>query len=103
MASRTKTQGSPITLCSRKLVCQNSKWNVYFDHIAGEAGQHVPDYLVIAPKVVAENLVTGICVLPIREGKMVLLQVWRHGTGECTWEGARGFVDQGEEPHQSAL
>ena len=103
MKNGAATQRTPIILRERRLVCQNSKWNVFFDHIAGEGGFEVPDYLVLAPKGVTDDSITGVCVLPVREGKLVLLSVWRHGTGEYVWEAARGFVDPGEKAHESAM
>ena len=54
------------------------------------------DYLVVAPKRVAADLVTGVAILPVFEGKIGLLRIYRHPIGRYSWEIPRGFIDQQE-------
>jgi len=58
---------------------------------------------VVAPHTTRDDLVTGITVLPVYEGRIVLLSNYRHAVGRPGLEGVRGFVDPGEEPAQAAL
>jgi 8-oxo-dGTP pyrophosphatase MutT (NUDIX family) len=91
-----------IILHKRRLVCENSKNEVYFDHIEWKDGQTVPDYLVVAPKVKTGNMVTGVSVLPVIQGKFGLIRVYRHAISDYVWEVPRGFIDEGESVLTSA-
>lgn len=93
---------SRITLKTRRLIAENQVFDVYFDHIVEDGGAEVPAYLVVAPKAVSEDLVTGASVLPVTEGRIGLLRLYRHAIGELTWEVPRGFVEAGESPGDAA-
>mgnify|MGYP000991534652 CR=1 FL=1 len=93
---------SRITLKTRRLIAENQVFDVYFDHIVEDGGAEVPAYLVVAPKAVSEDLVTGASVLPVMEGRIGLLRLYRHAIGELTWEVPRGFVEAGESPGDAA-
>jgi ADP-ribose pyrophosphatase len=84
------------------MVFENARFRVFADHING-AGHEVQNYLVVAPHTTREDLVTGITVLPVYEGRIVLLRNFRHATQRTGLEGVRGFVDLGEEPAHAAL
>lgn len=88
---------------ARRLACANSKWDAYFDHIAGESGVEVADYLVLAPKRSRVDRVTGVTILPVAAGRIVLQRVYRHPVEAWVWEAPRGFVDPGEAPETAAL
>jgi 8-oxo-dGTP pyrophosphatase MutT (NUDIX family) len=85
-----------VRLLSRKLMCENSVFKIYFDSLEGERGYAVGDYLVVYPKVRLDANVTGISVLPVMEGMFGLLRVYRHAVGTYLWEIPRGFVSVGE-------
>ncbi|MBM4262150.1 MAG: NUDIX hydrolase [Deltaproteobacteria bacterium] len=80
----------------RRLVCENSRFHVYFDAVQTPGHAAVNDYLVVAPKVAAENFVTGVAVLPVVDGKIGLLRVYRHAVQSDSWEIPRGFIEVGE-------
>jgi ADP-ribose pyrophosphatase len=63
----------------------------------------VQDYLVVAPKQVSGNLVTGVAILPVCEGRIGLLKIYRHAVQSDCWEIPRGFVEDGESDVASAL
>lgn len=92
-----------IELKSRRLVAENAVFNLYFDHVVGRDGLEVPAYLVVAPKARAEDLTTGVSVLPVVAGRLGLLRVYRHAIGGMTWEVPRGFIDAGESPVLAAM
>jgi len=94
---------SPITLLSRKEACRNSVFTVYFDHIRDATGNEVGDYLSVVPHHRAANGVTGIAVLPVVDGKLGLIRIYRHPVGEHSWEVVRGFLDRAEAPAAAAL
>jgi len=92
-----------VSLRQRRTVFENSKFFVYADHIADGEGREVPDYLVVAPRVHTDALITGVTVLPIYEGRIILLKTFRHAVRSVVLETARGFVDPNETPAQAAL
>jgi len=49
------------------------------------------------------NLVTGVVVVPVRYGDILLLNCHRHPVGRRVFEVPRGFLDEDEEPFQAAL
>jgi ADP-ribose pyrophosphatase YjhB (NUDIX family) len=96
-------QGSPPVLVERRLVCQNSRFFVFFDELENRGSASARDYLVIAPKQVIDNLITGVAVLPICDGKIGLIKAYRHAIQADSWEIPRGFIEEGESPRRSAL
>lgn len=87
----------------RRLVCENGKFNVFFDYIQQSRGQDIPDFLVVAPKQKYRGLVTGVAVLPIIDQKIGLIRIYRHPIRAYSWEIPRGFIDAGESPVFSAM
>lgn len=87
----------------RRLACENSKFHVYFDDIDSPDGRVVRNYLVVAPKTYAGNLITGVAVLPILDARVGLLRIFRHPIDDYSWEIPRGFIEPGEDDKTSAL
>ncbi len=91
----------PFQHIKRKQVCGNSKFEIFFDHLVGGGGHVVEDYLVVSNKRKAADLVTGVAVLPVVEGKIALLNIYRHPIDRWSWEIPRGFLEPGEEKELS--
>jgi ADP-ribose pyrophosphatase len=79
---------------TRTLVCENSQFHIFFDELSFAGLTTVSDYLVVAPKRVAADLVTGVAILPVVDGKIGLIQIYRHPIQQYSWEIPRGFIDQ---------
>jgi|APPan5920702752_1055751.scaffolds.fasta_scaffold00267_3 ADP-ribose pyrophosphatase YjhB (NUDIX family) len=95
--------GSRPKLLNRTVACENQKFFVLFDEI-GTAGRiDTSNYLVVAPKEVRHNFVTGVAVLPVCDGKIGLLRIYRHAIEGDSWEIPRGFVEKDESPIDSAM
>jgi ADP-ribose pyrophosphatase len=92
-----------ILLKRRRTVFENSKFLVHADHIADESGREVPDYLVVAPRIHTQNLITGVAVLPVYEGRVVLIKTFRHAVRSFVLETVCGFIDPDETPAEAAL
>src|SRR5262249_11328471 len=90
--------GSRTKLLNRTVACENQKFFVLFDEIGTGGGFDKSNSLLVAPKQVGNNLVTGFAVLPICEGKIGLLRIYRHTIEEDSWEIPRGFVEKDESP-----
>lgn len=93
----------PIEVVERRLACENSKFFVYFDHVIDKAGSEVRDYLVVAPKNAGKNLITGVAILPVVDGQVGLIRIYRPAIRAYSWEIPHGFVDEGENEIASAL
>jgi ADP-ribose pyrophosphatase len=93
----------PIEVVARRLVCENTKFFVYFDHVIDSAGDEVKNYLVVAPKNAGKNLVTGVAILPVIAGQVGLIRIYRPAIRDYSWEIPHGFVDEGESEGTSAL
>jgi 8-oxo-dGTP pyrophosphatase MutT (NUDIX family) len=91
------------TVKGRRLAAANSKWQVYFDHLADARGNEVRDYLVIESPHPRADRITGIGVLPLLDGQFALINCHRHAVGSDLWESPRGFIDPGESPAEAAL
>src|SRR6187399_2537768 len=92
-----------ITLKERRTVFENSKFRVFSDHIEDAQGNEIKDYLVVAPKVFALPLITGVAVVPVIGNSVVLVRMFRHAVNKVMLEVPRGFVDLDETPEQAAL
>lgn len=92
-----------IILRRRRTVFENSKFQVHSDHIADADGREIPDYLVVAPRVVSGDLVTGVTILPVWNDRIVFLEIYRHAVGRAGLEAPRGFIDPSETPAGAAL
>jgi 8-oxo-dGTP pyrophosphatase MutT (NUDIX family) len=94
---------APVEVKKRRVATANSKWQVYFDHVADSRGNEVLDYLVLEAHTQRPDATTGICILPIVDGKFVLLNCYRHALGVRRWEAPRGFIEADENPLTAAL
>jgi 8-oxo-dGTP pyrophosphatase MutT (NUDIX family) len=94
----------PYRRLSRRLACQNTMFEVYFDEIETPAGAIVPDFLIVKPKVAAAgSQVVGVCVLPRIAGRLGLMRGYRHQFDTEVWQAPAGFVDAGESAAEAAL
>ncbi len=93
----------PVRLIKRTVGCANRLFEVYLDHIASPSGETVENFMVVSPRHKSEKLVGGVAILPILDGNLGLLQIYRHPVAEYTWEVPRGFIDDGENALTAAL
>ncbi|HLQ75918.1 MAG TPA: NUDIX hydrolase [Terriglobia bacterium] len=94
---------SPIILKNRRTVFENSVFRLFSDHIADANGNEVKDFLVVAPRNSTPDMVTGVAIIPVWNGRIVLLRTFRHPVQSEVLEAPRGFVDSGEAPPDAAL
>ena len=86
-----------VKVISRSLVCENSKFHIYFDHVLDLINKNeVLKYLVVSPKYSAPNLVTGVAVLPIIRRHVGLIRIYRPAIRSFSWEIPHGFIEGGE-------
>lgn len=92
----------PVIRRSRRTVFSNRVMTLYADHVVGANGVSVVDYAVLSPNGVHERRIAGVTVLPVREGCVTLMRVYRHPMDSWFWEAPRGMVDAGETPAVAA-
>ena len=90
-------------LRQRRLACENIRFEIFLDDVENPNGEIVQNYLVVAPKIRTGDLITGVSVLPVMDGKLGLLRIYRHAIQRQLWEVPRGFVDPGESERNSAI
>ncbi len=95
--------GAGVRVVSRRLIGENSRFHVFFDHVADPRGYEVPDYLVVAPKKQMANMVTGVAILPIVDGLIGLIRIYRPAIRGWSWEIPHGFVEEDEGAQASAV
>lgn len=95
--------GAAVELLARTLMCRNTKFDVFFDHVRSGSGAEIEQYLSVVPRSCPDDLVSGIGVLPDLGGRIGLIRVHRHPQGRSSWEIVRGFIDEGETHDQAAL
>jgi len=103
MDGDSSTTSATIVVKSRRHVAANAKFDIFFDNIVDAAGHEVLDYLIVDPKVHSGDRLGGVCVLPIVDGKVALVQIYRHSLGRMSWEAPKGFIDANESSEQAAL
>jgi ADP-ribose pyrophosphatase len=96
-----KDAARPFQHVERLKACENSKFEVFFDHLIDGDSNAVENYLVVSLKRKTVNLVTGVAVLPVINGRIALLSIYRHPIDRWSWEIPRGFLEPGEEEELS--
>ena len=87
----------------RRLVCQNERFEVFFDRIQAPSGEVIPDFLIVRPRACTLGKVVGVCVIPVCDGAVGLMRGYRHQLDEEVWQAPAGFVEPGESAERSAL
>jgi 8-oxo-dGTP pyrophosphatase MutT (NUDIX family) len=93
----------PFKLNQRKTACENSLFTVFFDHLVDADKTLVEDYLVVEPKIKYENGISGVAILPVKDNRFGLVNVYRHPVAAYGWEVPRGFIDNNESLEDAAI
>lgn len=99
----TTAPDQPITLLKRDILAENQVYQVCFDHIRTAQGHEVQNFLSVVPHTLTADRLGGVAVLPIAQGRVGLLKVWRHPLQCYSWEIPRGFIDANETAEVAAL
>lgn len=86
-----------IEIKSRCLVAENTKFNVYFEHLVDRrSGDQVPNFLVVEPKAKSDDEVTGVAILPVFKNQVGLVRIYRPPFRAWCFEIPHGFTESGE-------
>lgn len=91
-----------VSVRHRQLACENSKFQVFFDHVVDSTGPEVPNYLVVSPRQQGKNMLAGIAILPLMAGRIGLIRIYRPPIRSWSWEIPHGFIEHGESGQASA-
>tara|TARA_Y100001978_G_scaffold200589_1_gene217165 strand:+ start:250 stop:834 length:585 start_codon:yes stop_codon:yes gene_type:complete len=94
---------NPYKFLNRRRICSNTKFNVYFDHLISPNQIEIKDFLIIKPRILKENKVVGICVLPVFNNRFGLMAGWRHQFNEIIYQAPAGFIEEQEQPEETAI
>ena len=99
----TRDVGDGVEVKSRRLVAENTKFNVFFEHIIDRvSGDDVPNFLIVEPKTRSEDLVTGVAILPILNGQVGLVRIYRPPVKAWCYEIPHGFTESNESEEAAA-
>jgi ADP-ribose pyrophosphatase len=92
----------PVRVRQRRLIGENSRFHIYFDDVEDRSGRRVEDFLSVTPKGVDARRIGGVAVLPVHEGRIGLMRIYRHTLGRWGYEIVKGFMEPGEDPMVAA-
>ena len=87
---------------SRRTVIENLRFEICLDTLEAETGEKVDDFLIVKPKVLDQNKISGICILPEVGGRIGLMEGYRHQFDEFVWQAPAGFAEPDEEASVTA-
>jgi 8-oxo-dGTP pyrophosphatase MutT (NUDIX family) len=92
-----------IKIINRKLFRENLIFNFYLDHLLDSQGNEVEEYFVVEPKRLSENRVAGIAILPIIDGQIGLLEIYRPALRQMCLEIPHGLINEYESAKSAAI
>jgi 8-oxo-dGTP pyrophosphatase MutT (NUDIX family) len=91
-----------VEIIKRTLFYQNMVFNFFLDHVKDDKGNEVKEYFVMQPKNIRSDLSGGVAILPVINGQIGLVQLYRIPLRELSWEIPHGFVDEHEDDPAAA-
>ncbi len=96
-------QNTPYRLKKNHLACENRYFSVYLDTIEKGEALEVQDYLTVIPKSKDEDEHFAVSIMPIQNGEIGLLRLYRHPNKKYGWEIPGGFIEPKETAQDAAL
>jgi 8-oxo-dGTP pyrophosphatase MutT (NUDIX family) len=93
---------SRYEISKHQLVCENSRFAVFFDTVKQDGEIAVEDYMSVSPKSSNNSQVTGVVTLPVMDDKYGLVRIYRPPIQDYSWELPGGFIEPNETPSLSA-
>ena len=91
-----------IVCLKRRAVFENTVFYVFSDHISDSNGHEVPQYMSAVPRCLTIDAVAGVAVLPVHEGKVGLIRIFRHPLERWSWEVVKGHIEADEDIREAA-
>jgi ADP-ribose pyrophosphatase len=93
---------SHYEIIKHKLVCENSRFSVFFDTVTQDGEIAIEDYISVTPKTPKESPITGVVTLPVVNEKYGLVRIYRPAIQDYCWELPGGFIEPNETSALSA-
>ena len=75
-----------MKILGRTLFGSNEVFNFFFEHLVDDQGNEVKQYFILEPKKIREDRVAGVGILPIVDGKIGLIEIYRPALKRNCWE-----------------
>ena len=85
-----------MKVSNKRLFAQNEVFDFFFCAVDDLKGSIVPDYLIVQPRNIREDLVSGVGILPVVDGRLGLVKIFRPALQGSFWEIPHGFLDENE-------
>jgi len=92
-----------MKILSRILFRENEVFNFFFEHLVDDNGHEVKEFFILEPKKIRQNRVAGVCIIPVVDCKIGLVEVYRPALKRNCWEIPRGFINDDETDRGAAL
>ena len=90
-------------ILDRLTVASNQVFNIKFFSVVDEKGNTVPNYLVVEPKNSHVDRISGAAILPVYDGKIVLIEMFRPALDKICLEIPHGFSMSDETIEEAGL
>lgn len=102
MCDMKQKQPPPARLEKRKTGCSNLVMDIFMDTVHLPGGGRVENFVVVSPRHRSAEGETGVAIVPVAEGHIGLVHIYRHPLQAWLWEIPRGFIDPDESPLEAA-
>ncbi len=85
-----------------RVAVENSVMRVLLADVEDASGRQVHDYMIVESRRNGGRTPSGIVVVPVVDGRVAMLRVFRPPIGRAGWELPRGFIDETEAPSAAA-
>lgn len=86
-----------------RIISSNEVFHIKYCSVEDKMGNKVPNYLIVEPKVMNKNSISGSAIMPILNEKVGLLNNFRPALNQECLEIPHGFKDEKETIEQTAL
>ena len=86
-----------------RIISSNEVFNIKYFSVEDDKGNKVPDYLIIEPKIINQDNISGACIMPILDTKIGLLNNFRPALNQFCLEIPHGFHEEDEIIEETAL
>jgi len=90
-------------ILDRLIIASNQVFNINYFSVVDDKGNTVPNYLVVEPKNSQFDGLSGAAILPVCDGKIVLIEMFRPALDKICLEIPHGFLMSDETIEEAGL
>ena len=92
-----------MKIFNSRIISSNEVFNIKYFSVEDDEGNKVPDYLIIEPKIINQDNISGACIMPILDTKIGLLNNFRPALNQFCLEIPHGFHEKDETIEETSL